>query len=270
MHLVLMLLLGKREVFMVLLVIRYLLQLSFELGELIVSVGELLVVVLLIRHLLVFMRGELLFKLFELLVLLGGEGLLVVREIVEVWVLVHVVVAVQGERVHIVFVWATAVARHDAEGIEAAALFAVGIAECCDGGDMCGVFFGGCFHGFLGCVLSGLARSAGLQLAGDELEVVWHFDAGFEEEEFEVTGFVFELDLVAVLERFGDGAARPEHGEDLGPVRALDAVEAGHERVLFLGCPWAPLRGESSAPGVGGRFARSSKACAFIQDLSRL
>lgn len=69
----------------------------------------------------------------------------------------------------------------------------------------------------LGC----LSGCASLQFTGHELEVVRDFDTALQEEQFEVTGFVLELDLVTVLQRFADSTPRAKHGKDLTPVWSL-------------------------------------------------
>ena len=80
-----------------------------------------------------------------------------------------------------------------------------------------------------------------LELAGDELEIIRDFNAALEEKEFEITCLVLELDLVPVLQRFADRTTRPEHGQDLTPMRSFDPVQAGHQCILLFGCPGSTL-----------------------------
>lgn len=92
--------------------------------------------------------------------------------------------------------------------------------------DMCAIFLR--VTAAFGFILCRLRRGARFELAGDELEVVGYLDAAFQEEEFEIPGFVFELDLIAVFEDFVDCSAGAEHRQDLAPVRSFDAVQTGH------------------------------------------
>jgi|SRR5277367_1053342 hypothetical protein len=73
----------------------------------------------------------------------------------------------------------------------------------------------------------------------------------FKEEEFEIAGFVFKLDLGTVFEGFGDGAAGTIKLEDCSPVGALNCFETSEEGVFYT----ALARG---GEGIGRRGGPSS------------
>nr|POE72405.1 hypothetical protein CFP56_12278 [Quercus suber] len=80
---------------------------------------------------------------------------------------------------------------------------------------------------------AGTGAAALAQLAGDAAQGGGHVAAHLEVPELEVAGLVLELDLVAVLEQLVDGAAAAVEREDLRPVRAVDARQPCHQRLLL-------------------------------------
>ncbi len=58
---------------------------------------------------------------------------------------------------------------------------------------------------FLGFLARGLAGRPCFEFARDTLEIIWHFRACLQEEELQVSRFILQLDLRAVLEDVRDG-----------------------------------------------------------------
>lgn len=118
--------------------------------------------------------------------------------------------------------------------------------------------------------LGSLRWGTGLEFTRDEFQVVGNLDAALEEEELQVARLVFKLDLVAILQRFADGASGPKHGENLAPMGSLNPVQTGHERIFLLGRPGSTLAGKARFAAARGRLGGGGHARPFVKDLGRL
>jgi hypothetical protein len=121
----------------------------------------------------------------------------------------------------------------------------------------------------LGLLAGRLAGSPRLQLPSNALQIVWHLRVCLEEEQFQIPGLVLQLDLCPVLQDVRDCPLLPEEGENLAPMRPLDHVKAGHERLLLLRGPWPPSRVQAFASRGIGRLCNGGLAGFLIEGRSR-
>lgn len=92
---------------------------------------------------------------------------------------------------------------------------------------------------------SSLSRCPSLKFTSDKFQIVGHLDSALEEEQLQVSSFVFKLHLISVLKSFTNGPARTEHCQNLTPVRSLHSIKTGHQSILLLGGPGPPLARET-------------------------
>ena len=132
------------------------------------------------------------------------------------------------------------------------------------------VFFALLLLSFTGFPLGCLGGSTGFQFTSNKLEVVWYLNSTLQEEELQVASLVLQLNLVAILEGFADRSTRPKHSKNLTPVGTLDAIQAGHQRILFFGSPRSTLTGKTRFAASRRRLGGRGHPGAFVEDLSGL
>lgn len=99
----------------------------------------------------------------------------------------------------------------------------------------------------LGLFAGRLRRRACFELASDAMEIIRHLRVRFQEEKLEVSGFILELNLGAVGQDLAYAATGSKQGQNLRPMRALNHVQAQHQRLLLFSAPWS-ARGVRSFP----------------------
>lgn len=123
---------------------------------------------------------------------------------------------------------------------------------------------------FTSLTLGSLGGCTSLQFARNKFQIIRHLDPALQEEQLQIAGLVFELNLIAIFEGFTDGTARSKHGKDLTPVRAFDPIQAGHQCILLFGGPGPPLAWQARFAAGRRGLGRGRHAGTLIQDLGRL